>query len=707
MVKGGVLGLVHDHAPSCIQTAFDASVNITSLHSLSQFCKGAPNTFTRLVKNINLACSAADATANDTLSLMNMIPTGCTPVPQASVSNYTFAVVDGQLQTLNGGVFITNPTVSTTTTQITKQTESNEPKDRKMWMWILLAGLCILAVVAGSILFLTFSTRSKKKGGKKAPVGHLLFRLKKGAYLLSLLIANVGFAVIVYYYCGSPGLLWTFIVMKSKDIIMTTANIFALIFWFIKYKVLCFQVPKIDIAPCCIASLIPAYSEPRDQIDITTKSLIANVIGQNKQLIMIVCDGIDVAVQEDLTTVLEVCQSSYVSWKKKSIPVTITYGLRDRTPVVIVKKGKNQGKKDTLILGHDIFNVHRKSISPAGLVMKQEVLAKIEALYGMSDFKYLFCTDADSDISSNSFMDLIETIERSGAVAACGLVVIDFAGRWWNFWNLFQCFQYLFGQLVRRSCENLYGKVSCLPGCISMFKVSPISSPALDMYAALPHETDLFLNIVQQLGTDRRLASSFLQQGKDVVTKYDPRARCHTIPPSTLVTYLSQRRRWGSNSYFNTWCNNFAPNIHPFMRFFGLLDSIRMSLQFLRTFNILVFIILISTSTAHIREYIPLLCVLAYPLVFFFACVLVDSFCRPMFGWIFLGWICNRVAGLLVTLMIISNVFWNMGSIAWGGNQKEAVQDDSKETLLDIDGDGDSAVSSALTDSTEKRFLVA
>jgi chitin synthase len=419
------------------------------------------------------------------------------------------------------------------------------------------------------------------------------------------------------------------------------------------------------------------YSEPKDQIDVTINTCIDNT-DENKQLVAIICDGIDVNVQDNLTKVLHQSSEVYVSWKQKKNVLDVTYGFIKDTPCVIVKKRHNQGKKDTLIIGHDIFNVARTDMPLENVVLRESVRAQLSKLYGMETFDYMFCTDADSLIMKDSFNCLIDTIERRKAIACCGLVVIDFSESQWSFWNIYQNFQYLFGQYVRRGTENLYGKVSCLPGCITMFKIDELAAKAIAMYAQLPQEGEMLKSIVQLLGTDRRLTSSFLYQDKSVVTAYDPRAKCYTIPPAALTSYLSQRRRWGSNAYFNTMCNIVGPNIHPLMRVFSFMDYVRMSLAYFRVFNTILFVYSLTQGVVW-TNILPFIIVMLFPTTFFMIRTLFDSFTRAMYPKIIIGYVFNKACSILITLMIISNMLYNIGSAKWGGNQKDASPLESKD----------------------------
>jgi chitin synthase len=308
--------------------------------------------------------------------------------------------------------------------------------------------------------------------------------------------------------------------------------------------------------------------------------------------------------------------------------------------------------------------------------MRDKIRTYIDVNFNLTDFDYMFCTDADSIICHNSFQYLIESIEKRNAVACCGLVKIDFSEGAWSFWCIFQNFQYLFGQYVRRSVESLYGRVVCLPGCITMFKIHESAIKAIKMYSEFPKNDEMFKSIVQLLGTDRRLTSSFLFQGKDIKTVLDKRAICLTIPPCTLYTYLTQRRRWASNSYFNTVAILFGPNQYLITRVFATYDVIRMSIIYFRIFTTIMFvykIIVYLTGGGYpedlLKKLAPCIAILFFPTVFFTIICLSHNSLRHMFHKILLGYLINRVFGMILNLAIISNLFWNIGSTIWGANQ--------------------------------------
>ncbi len=550
-----------------------------------------------------------------------------------------------------------------------------------------LVALCAAStIILFSLLAISYATYSKsppKLSGYKEIFTS--FGRKKYSFLLFLICINAGLSYIVYHFGGARSLMITIVVIKSKDIItsfISTVYYIAYYNYFIVNYIFFKKKEKEIPVEGNIVSIIPVYSETKEQIDGTINSIINdNKCEGCNNLICVICDGKPINIEESLTTITDTFEIDYISWKLCINKLKVTSGYINNIPCLIMKKEKNQGKRDTLIIGHDIFNYPREDLPTVNEKMRKLIRDYVSNKFSLNDFKYMFCTDADSIICKNSFKYLIQTIEKRRAIACCGLVKIDFSEGAWSFWCIFQNFQYLFGQYVRRSVESLYGRVVCLPGCITMFKIHESAIKAIKMYAEYPDKDDMFKSIVQLLGTDRRLTSSFLFQGKNIKTVLDKRAICLTIPPCTLYTYLTQRRRWASNSYFNTAALLIGPNQYIITRIFATFDVIRMSIIYFRIFTTIMFVyklIMYTTGGGSPDKLLSRLsiciAILFFPTLFFMVICICHKSMRRIFHKILLGYIINRLIGMILNLAIISNLFWNIGSTIWGANQTSQPQ---------------------------------
>jgi cellulose synthase/poly-beta-1,6-N-acetylglucosamine synthase-like glycosyltransferase len=172
---------------------------------------------------------------------------------------------------------------------------------------------------------------------------------------------------------------------------------------------------------------------------------------------------------------------------------------------------------------------------------------------------------------------LTDSIRKRNAIAVCGVVNVDkSSGNW--FWNNLQNYQYLYGQYTRRTTEDLVNQVLCLPGCISMFLLCNRTIGAQQLYSEIPDTSDLTVSNVQYVGTDRRYTSSLIYSDSSSKIVMDTRCHAYTVPPQSIAAYISQRRRWCQNTYFNTMINIIAPNVNFMLRVFCLVDYLRLSL---------------------------------------------------------------------------------------------------------------------------------
>jgi hypothetical protein len=114
------------------------------------------------------------------------------------------------------------------------------------------------------------------------------------------------------------------------------------------------------------------------------------------------------------------------------------------------------GKKDSLVLCHDLFNVPRKNIPLYTRLLREELWTHILPVLTEGD-DMIFCTDADSTVYKGAVASLAEAMARDeNAIAACGLVFVELEpGFEWSFWNLYQQFQYTYGQYGKSSSKKL------------------------------------------------------------------------------------------------------------------------------------------------------------------------------------------------------------------------------------------------------------
>ena len=110
---------------------------------------------------------------------------------------------------------------------------------------------------------------------------------------------------------------------------------------------------------------------------------------------------------------------------------------------------------------------------------------------------------------------------------------------------------------MKKAFESVFGCVTCLPGCFTMYRVFSADGRSLiaqdSVYSEYArndieslHEKNLYF-----LGEDRMLTTLLLKNFPDMRLSFVPEAICWTIVPHTYTVLLSQRRRWINSTFHN------------------------------------------------------------------------------------------------------------------------------------------------------------
>lgn len=492
-------------------------------------------------------------------------------------------------------------------------------------------------------------------------------------FLFSFFVFTVNIALGLVYL-GSfkhPYLLAILVFMKSKDILSTIADILGLLHNIVRFWIW----PPKKPSPRWVLSLVCAYAETEEQILKTVYSLARATTQPHKQVICVILDGKPRDILGKMSQVKMTVQRPYTTWRGIRGEIIVNAGYVEEIPIVLVQKIKNAGKKDSLILGHDLFNYPRKDMPHSTQLLRSEIWHKVlpsvvaASRDTLNSFDFIFCTDADSTIHEHAVRRLADALAKEdNAIAGCGVLFAEAGGKQTEYspWHLFQQFQYTFGQYVRRQAESFWGRVSCLPGCITMIVVRPEMGPAISEYARPVTERNLFRHQVQYLGTDRRLTWCMLSQGKHLRTVFVPDALSETVVPNSAAHYVSQRRRWASNAYFNDFFYFLGPRQRLVTRLFAAIDIVRLTLVYYRVFNTGYFLHGLITNF-YLVKIIPTLIVTKTPATWYLLLVLVkEPFLRRRLHKILLGMCINQIISPVLSVIVFTNVLFHIGSQAWG-----------------------------------------
>lgn len=519
----------------------------------------------------------------------------------------------------------------------------------------LVIGLTVTVIV--STTFLSLTLLNKSDTFTKDPI----FHLKKWSLIISILLINAGGCVLVYYTRSLQVILWIILVLKSKDIIMSVMFVFNMLYKAVKSL----QKPDLyDEDVKKIVAFVPVYKESLEQVSRTVDSIIANKLGSHYLLTTVVSDGVN-HYNDIFTSIVKTCNGTYESWRGEIVNVQITYGQRNNKPLVLISKDKNVGKKDSVIFFNDIFNYVRHNAHLSNKSLREDILFDLNETFGVNHFDFIYATDGDTIIEDTNLMYLLDSMISREADACCGVVNVD--QNFGNlFWNWMQNYQYLYGQYMRRTNEDIFNQVLCLPGCNSMFKISSESANAMELFSQTADETNLIVSCIQNVGTDRRLTGSLIYTNSKSKIVMDLRAQAYTVPPDSWLTYIDQRKRWTQNMYFNNFVNIIAPNINFVLRFFNFVDWLRLSLIYFRLFNTVYFIYLLAAFyDKQILELLPYIVILVFPVVCFFVYALFDQHLRKQYWKLILTLIVNKIFTFLTTVIIFTVMLYNIGYYSW------------------------------------------
>lgn len=195
-----------------------------------------------------------------------------------------------------------------------------------------------------------------------------------------------------------------------------------------------------------------------------------------------------------------------------------------------------------------------------------------------------------------------------------------------------------------------------------MIVVRPEMAGAISEYAKPVTDRTVLRHQVQYLGTDRRLTYCMLCQDSKLRTLFVPKAYSETVAPQTLSHYLSQRRRWASNAYFNSYFYAFGTQQLLITRLWAIIDIVRLSVVYYRLANTILFLRGLARHF-HILKIVPLIVVTQTPTVWYFAFVLFSvPLLRKRAHKLVLGLFINKIISPFLSITIFSLVLRNMGS---------------------------------------------
>lgn len=492
-------------------------------------------------------------------------------------------------------------------------------------------------------------------------------------------------------------LYWVIIIIipRVRDICLV---IYILFYNLVSCNCFCFKnKPENQNKPSNICINIFCYCERFDLITRNLNAIMENYKnGNDKYIIGIVLDGGIIGKRNDeslfkmfkkfdeFSEFTFYDQVKHKSWILKDNVINYaTCIYREEIPIILIEKGTNTGKKDSIFLLHKIFaNVNNFPNTNRPLFYN---VNKFLSSKGINHLDYSFKTDADSYINPNSIGLLKEKIEQDENIdAVCGFMRIEYKKnkpKIFQFWNILQDFQFFGGQILRRTAESdLNGKIICIPGPIGFYRLHKHHNDVMEKYVRLPKKNRLFPYLNAFIGTDRRLTNLILSDYFGSKIRFQGKANGYTDPPQNFQTYISQRVRWGTNLITNSLVIISAnSNIPWYTRLNSAIDLFRtLTVYFRILFSVWFIYTLITESKIFTITFILMYLI---PTSYIFCRLLREK----MFFYLLLGWILNKALYIFFYTYIVTKILIGLGNIKWGKTQKVKKSNIDPDENLQLD----------------------
>ncbi|KAK4454375.1 chitin synthase 6 [Podospora aff. communis PSN243] len=465
---------------------------------------------------------------------------------------------------------------------------------------------------------------------------------------------------------------------------------------------------------------VPAYTEGEDSLRKALDSLTALQYDNKRKLIVVICDGIIVGAGNDRPTPKIVLDILGVDPKVdppalpfKSVGTgseQLNYGKvysglyeyeGNVVPyLVVVKVGKeseqskakpgNRGKRDSQILLMSFLNRvhHRAPMNPLEL----EMFHQINNIIGVDPelYEYLLMVDADTNVREDSLNRLVAACANNSKIAGiCGETSLQNEERSW--WTMIQVYEYFISHHLAKAFESLFGSVTCLPGCFSMYRLRTadkgkpliISDDVIREYSDC-HVDTLHKKNLLSLGEDRFLTTLMTKYFPYMSYKFIPDAYCQTAAPEKWSVLLSQRRRWINSTIHNLAELMFLKEMCGFccfsMRFVVMIDLFGTIILPATCVYLGYLIYAVATKTGQF----PLISIIMIAAVYGLQ-ALIFILKRQ---WQHIGWmIIYIIAFPIYSFILPIYSFWNQDNFTWG-NTRIVIGESGKKQLVAVDDEG-------------------
>ncbi|KAF9436264.1 hypothetical protein BGZ76_004446 [Entomortierella beljakovae] len=458
---------------------------------------------------------------------------------------------------------------------------------------------------------------------------------------------------------------------------------------------------------------VPCYTEGDESLKKTLQSLAALEYDDKRKLLMVIADGMIIGAGNDLPTpkiVLDILgwkptdgiEIEPVKYKALGLGsqqlncCKVYSGLYEfeghMVPYVVVakvgmpnetSKPGNRGKRDSqLILMNFLNSIHTgKKMCPLELEMYHHMKNIIGVHPNL--YEYILQVDADTEVMPDSLNRLVACmVADSKVIGLCGETQV--ANEDNSFTTMIQVYEYYISHHLSKSFESLFGSVTCLPGCFSMYRIYTTSGKPLIVSNSILRDYShndvdtLHKRNLLSLGEDRYLTTLMMKYFPGHKLKFTPDATCKTVAPDKWRVLLSQRRRWINSTIHNLGELMVLSELCGFccfsMRFIVFVDLLG-TLILPVSFVYLVYLIIVVATQA---QPLPIVAVVILAAVYGLQALIFIL----KGAWQHIGWMIIYIIAMpFYSVFIPLYSFWHFDDFSWG-NTRQVVGADGKKTVM-------------------------
>ncbi|ORZ31133.1 chitin synthase-domain-containing protein [Catenaria anguillulae PL171] len=463
---------------------------------------------------------------------------------------------------------------------------------------------------------------------------------------------------------------------------------------------------------------VPCYSEGTDSLRKTINSLALTDYDDTRKLLFIIADGLikgsgnekptpdlvlDIfGVPESHRNVQGFSYHAIGEGSKGHNKAKVYSGLyhiqgRAVPYVVVIKcgteqettKAGNRGKRDSQMVLMKWMNKILLNLPMTPLEL--EMYRHVRNIIGVppASYEYVLMVDADTEVGPDCLTRLVSAcVNDSKIMGLCGETRIANEKTSWV--TMIQVYEYYISHMLAKAFESLFGSVTCLPGCFSMYRMFSVrgekKTPLLVDSKIIQDYSECIVDTLHKknllhLGEDRYLTTLMLKTFPEYKMKFTPDSYCMTIVPDQFSVLLSQRRRW---------INSTIHNLFELTMVEDLCGCLIFSMRLIVILDLFATLVM-PASVAYLFYllYCVSLDVQAYTLVLYLIAATYGMQATVFLirrKWEHIGWMLVHILAMPVFYMYIPLYsYWHFDDFSWGATRR--IEGDSGKGGHDADED--------------------